>query len=458
MKAAIYTRVSDDDQVQGFSLPAQLRQLTDFCNKHNLEIYDTYIDEGFSAKHEDEKKRPRFEQLLKDAEKKLFGIIVVHKYDRFARNVELSRRVKRQLKTGGVTVISISEPIEDSPVGFLQEGLLELLAEYYVRNLSQEVKKGMRERVSQGLHNGSVPYGYKTDKGDMVINEEQALIVRKIFEMYNEGNGTVRISKWLHENRIPSAVPGCAWNHHAVLYILKNVKYIGYISHAGEIYKGVHEPIIDRSVFDMAQRNLTARTVPREPIGKNETEFTLLGLMRCGVCGRKMGIHEAWRYSRKLKRDKRYNYYICSGSRVHENALKCTHRKYYPATETEIDILNRLKNILASREPMTSKSVDVDYIIKNQVSKLKNEIDRAKAAYLSEVFTLEEYAKTKSDCENKLSSIKANINTETRDIKPEIKNALKEIETEMSPAKKRLILSRFIRVIRVYPDGVEIDF
>ena len=107
---------------------------------------------------------------------------------------------------------------------------------------------------------------------------------------------------------------------------------------------------------------------------------------------------------------------------------------------------------------MTSKSVDVDYIIKNQVSKLKNEIDRAKAAYLSEVFTLEEYAKTKSDCENKLSSIKANTNTETRDIKPEIKNALKEIETEMSPAKKRLILSRFIRVIRVCPDGVEIDF
>jgi site-specific DNA recombinase len=459
MKAGIYTRVSDDDQVLGFSLQAQLHQLTDFCTKNSLEIYGTYIDEGFSAKYEDEKKRPQFERMLRDAEKKLFNVIVVHKYDRFARNVELSRRVKRQLKTGGVTVISISEPIEDSPVGFLQEGLLELLAEYYVRNLSQEIKKGMRERVSQGLHNGSVPYGYKTDNGNMTINEGQAVIVKKIFEMYNEGMGTSRISNWLYENKIPSAIPGCVWNHHAVLYILKNVKYIGYIRHAGELYKGVHESLIDKEVFDMACRNLTDRTVSREPVGKNETKFMLLGLMRCGVCGRKMGVHVARRYSIKLKKDINYNYYVCSGSRMHENALKCSHRNFYPAAKMEFKVLNQLKNILASRDPLTLKRIDTDYITKNQISKLENEIDRAKTAYLSAVFTLEEYAKIKSDCKNRLLTLKPGIGSnKCRDIKPELKNVLEEIEAETSPAARRLILKRFIKVIRVYPDRIEIEF
>lgn len=163
MKAALYVRVSTEEQAEeGFSIDAQINQLTEYCNKNNIEIYKPYVDE-VSAKYSDEKKRKYFEQMLRDAENKLFNLIVVHKYDRFARNVELSKRVKRQLKDGGVNVISMSEPIEDSPIGFFQEGILELLAEYYIRNLSQEVKKGMRERVKQGMHNGSVPYGYKIE-------------------------------------------------------------------------------------------------------------------------------------------------------------------------------------------------------------------------------------------------------------------------------------------------------
>jgi len=455
MKAATYLRVSSEEQAQqGFSLPAQLHQLKDFCEKHKMEIHDTYIDEGFSAKYEDERKRPQFERMLKDAEKKLFSVIVVHKYDRFARNVELSRRVKRQLKVGGVTVISISEPIEDSPVGFLQEGLLELLAEYYVRNLSQEVKKGMRERVSQGLSNGSVPYGYKTINGNMIINEEQSIIVKKIFEMYNEGTGTARISKWLRENRIPSAIPGCVWNHHAVLYILKNVKYIGYISHAGEIYKGKHEPLIDKEIFDIANKNLISRIIAREPMGKNESRFMLLGLMRCGICGRKMGIHEARRYSHK-RGNFSYIYYVCSGSRIHENHAKCSHKDFHPVDEVETKVMNKLKNILASNEPIFQMAVNMDYIAKNQTTKLESEINRAKAAYLSGVFTLEEYTKVKSDCGNKLSEIKPDI---CKDIKQDIRNALQEIEAEELPAKKSAKLKRYIRVIKVYPDKIDIDF
>jgi len=169
MIAALYVRVSTTEQAdEGFSIAAQIRLLSEYCQREEIKIYNIYADEGISGQKEN---RPEFQKMLKDAQNKNFDIIIVHKFDRFARKVELSQRVKRQLKSAGVNVISMTEPIEDSPIGFFQEGIMELLSEYYVRNLSLEVKKGHIERAKQGLHSGPVPYGYNQD---MTINAEHA--------------------------------------------------------------------------------------------------------------------------------------------------------------------------------------------------------------------------------------------------------------------------------------------
>jgi hypothetical protein len=168
-----------------------------------------------------------------------------------------------------------------------------------------------------------------------------------------------------------------------------------------------------------------------------------------------MGIHEIRRHS-TAKGNFSYNYYICSGSRIHENALKCSHRNFYPADEMEIKVLDKLERVLSSREPITRKGVDTDYIIKNQIANMGKELERAEAAYLAGVFSLEKYAKMKSDYDNKLSVVESK--SANKDIKPDLKNALQEIKIEKSPAAKRLILKRFIEVIKVYPDRIEIEF
>ena len=131
-------------------------------------------------------------------------MILVHKFDRFARKIELSHRIKEHLKKHKVNVISITEPVEDSPIGFFQEGLLELLAEYYVKNLSKEVKKGHIERASQGLHNGSVPFGYYSNKssGPLLIKEDETETVRLIYEKYLAGEGCMLIARWLQRNNV----------------------------------------------------------------------------------------------------------------------------------------------------------------------------------------------------------------------------------------------------------------
>ncbi|MDP4121019.1 MAG: recombinase family protein, partial [Bacillota bacterium] len=88
MKAALYVRVSTMEQAEeGFSIPAQIKQLQEYCKKNNVEIFTVYADEGISGQKEN---RPAFQKMIKDAEKGLFNIILVHKYDRFARNTELS--------------------------------------------------------------------------------------------------------------------------------------------------------------------------------------------------------------------------------------------------------------------------------------------------------------------------------------------------------------------------------
>lgn len=454
MKAALYIRVSTEEQAEeGFSIQAQINQLTDYCKKNNIEVFKPYIDEGVSAKYTDEKKRPQFNKMISDAEKKLFNIILVHKYDRFARNVELSQKVKRRLKTAGINVLSMTEPIEDSPIGFFQEGILELLAEYYIRNLAQEVKKGMRERVKSGMHNGSVPYGYRTDKasGIMVPHEEQAPVVRKIFQLYNEGMGSAQISKWLDEHGISSAIQGAKWNHYAVLYILKNVKYIGYIKHANEIYRGVHQPIVDEETFNLAQTHRAGRYLEREPVGKNEQKFMLLGLLKCGVCGHKFGIRS--RPDTRCKQPIMRNYYTCARSKAHENHIKCAHSKFYPADKLEQAVLDKYASFLNGLATQEIKVQKLNLPIDTQINEVKAETARAENLYLKGHMSEDRYIELKTRNDKLLIKL-TNKRTESK-LLPIInaKDEMSKILSEPSPSKRRLHMRKYVKEIVLYPDG-----
>lgn len=162
MKVALYARVSSDQQAdKNNSIPSQLRLLHEYALKHNMQVYKEYIDEGESALSIN---RPAFLEMIREAKAKYpsFQSVLVWKLSRFARNRHDSIVYKSMLKKRGIDIISISEPIDDTPQGQLMEGMIEVIDEFYSAVLSQETLRGMIENARKGYRNGgNAAFGYK---------------------------------------------------------------------------------------------------------------------------------------------------------------------------------------------------------------------------------------------------------------------------------------------------------
>ena len=161
MKAALYARVSSEEQIEGYSLDAQIRAFRAFVQERGWIIYREYIDKGVSAHTDDVSKRPLFREAVGDALNQKYDVLIVHKLDRFARNVRITLEYLEKLETAGCSFVSLNEQLDFStPIGKVMLANLAAFGQYYSDNLSAEVKKGLAERAMQGLWVGPVPFGY----------------------------------------------------------------------------------------------------------------------------------------------------------------------------------------------------------------------------------------------------------------------------------------------------------
>jgi len=161
MRYAAYVRISSDEQIGNYSVDAQKRAIETWVVSNGGILTQVYVDEGHSGRTAE---RPAFKQLRRDARRRKFDAIVVHKFDRFARNRTESLAIKSLLRHDyGIKVLSASEPSEDSagPMGALIEGIMESIADWYSQNLSAETAKGKKERSHPGKHNNRAPFGMK---------------------------------------------------------------------------------------------------------------------------------------------------------------------------------------------------------------------------------------------------------------------------------------------------------
>ena len=157
-RAVAYVRVSSEEQVEGYSLAAQERAVRAYCEAHGWDLLTIYPDEGKSAWTDDIAKRPAFARMLADAEAGAFDVLIVHKLDRFARNVMVALETLHQLEANDVGFVSLSESMDfASPIGKVTLTMLASFAQYYSDNLSAETKKGKAERKRQGMYNGVIP-------------------------------------------------------------------------------------------------------------------------------------------------------------------------------------------------------------------------------------------------------------------------------------------------------------
>src|SRR5262249_33829251 len=174
LRAAVYVRVSSEEQLEGYSLDAQRRAAEQYCHAHGWTIVRTYADEGKSARTDDLARRPEFRALLADAESGLVDVVLVHKLDRFARNLRVTLETLERLERCRVAFASIAENMDfTSPIGKVILATLAAFAQYYSDNLSWETRKGKQERKEQGLYNGLLPFGLKKNADGQAVPDPE---------------------------------------------------------------------------------------------------------------------------------------------------------------------------------------------------------------------------------------------------------------------------------------------
>ena len=304
-KAVIYARYSCEKQTAQ-SIEGQLRVCHEFAERNGYVIVHEYIDRAVSGKTD---KREQFQQMLKDSASKSFEFVIVYKLDRFARNRYDSAMNKATLKKHGVKVLSACEQITDTPEGIILESMIEGMAEYYSAELSQKVKRGMRESCLKGNAAGIQPiFGYCIVDKKYQIVESEAAIVRKLFSDYVGGTTIKELVEWLNTSGIRSH-RGNVFSFGRVSAMLHNPKYIGRCRYAGEVYENMIEPIIDEDTFYRAQEILT-ENLHKAGRSKAVEKFILSGKLICAECGEFM-VGD----SGTSKTGEVYTYYKCAAKK-----------------------------------------------------------------------------------------------------------------------------------------------
>ena len=282
MKYFIYARKStDDEERQILSIQAQLDELRMLATKDGLQVVHEYI-EAQTAK---EPGRPVFNEMLAAMERgEAQGILAWHP-DRLARNSVDGGRIVYALDTGKVSALKFPTFwFENTPQGKFMLSIAFGQSKYYVDNLSENIRRGLRKKLREGIYPNMPPPGYRNDKQTraIVIDEARALFIRKMFEAYATGAYTYAslaktVTSWgfLGVRNKPMAAS-------KVRDILTNPFYIGLFRFSGEIYEGKHPPLIPRDLFEQVQKGLKRNGRGRYV---KHSRFPFRGLIVCHECG-----------------------------------------------------------------------------------------------------------------------------------------------------------------------------
>jgi len=213
MNVVLYARVSLDRQDVDLSISAQLGALRDFADRSRHQIVREFVDEAESGRTA---VRTAFKEMVSLARLKNppFEAILVRKLNRFARNREDSIIYKFLLRKRGIQVISINEPVEDTPAGHMLEGIIEVMDEFFSANLAQDVIRGMRENAMRGYFSGgNLPYGFRIEKvkdehklrSTLVPEITLAPVAKRAFHMALSGKGKKEIAKSFNSDGITTA-------------------------------------------------------------------------------------------------------------------------------------------------------------------------------------------------------------------------------------------------------------
>ena len=312
--AVIYARYSSDNQTEQ-SIEGQLHVCQDYAKSNDILILDTYIDRAMTGTNDN---RPAFQKMIADSKRKEWDYVLVYKFDRFSRNKFETLKHKATLKENGVQLVSATEYLPDTPERIIMESIFEGYAEYYSAELSQKVKRGMRETRNKGnFQGGYLLYGYKLENKKIVIDEEQAEIIRFIYEQYSVGVYVKDIMESLNNRGILNK--GKPFARNTIYNILKNEKYSGVYRFKDEVYNNMFPQIVPTSTYEIVREK-----IDKNRYGKQSTEtiYLLRNKIKCGYCGSSITAEGGTSRTGIKKR-----YYKCMGRKLGNGCKKSMQRK-----------------------------------------------------------------------------------------------------------------------------------
>ena len=321
MDVVLYLRYSSDRQTEQ-SIEGQQRVCAEFCKQQGYNIVGRYVDRATSA-FKDTEKRTEFNRMIKDSDKQLWQGVIVYKLDRFARNRYDSATYKARLKRNGVKVISATENISDNPEGVILEAVLEGMAEFYSKELSQKITRGMRESAYKcSSVGGMVPLGYKIVNKKYVIDEPSAQIVREAFDLYASGESITEICRIFNSKGYHTARSG-TFNKNSFHMMFRNERYVGTFKYDDIRVANGTPAIVDIDTFQKVQNRiaLNKRAPARR---KSKIDYLLAQKLFCGHCGAPM-IGECG----TGRLGGIYYYYTCGNRKRNHTCDKTNLRKDY---------------------------------------------------------------------------------------------------------------------------------
>ncbi|MBR3837468.1 MAG: recombinase family protein [Clostridia bacterium] len=476
-----YCRFSSDLQREE-SIEAQMRAIVEYASKNGYKIVEWFCDRAVSGKTVN---RPEFQRMLDKIGTRdcPFEAVLIHKMDRFSRNAADALRYKDILRDYSIELVSTVEKIRDDANGRLLYGIMSNINQYYIDNLATEVLKGMKENAFKCQWcGGKPPLGYDVDlvTKKLVINENEAIVVRKIFELSAEGYGYNKIIQELN-NRGYKTKAGNPFGKNSLYDLIQNERYYGvYIfnqrakrtssgtrnmrKHKDESeiirIEGGNPAIVSKELWDRAN---ASRRISAKLSTNARYEYILTGLIHCGECGRKMCGN------RRYGSTKSYLTYRCNKS---SNNLDCKCKEVHADILESFVIDNLMKHFFDPKiidiitEQVNRKIKDITSKENEFVVDARNALKGLNLAKnnLVEAIAHTGYNPTIGD---KIESIEKQISEyqsiidESEKGKEEISISREEVETKIKQLREDILQRKHVDLTKImlhqYLDDIVID-
>jgi site-specific DNA recombinase len=442
-KYFIYCRKSTDDgERQVRSIGDQLAEARELASREGIEVVDVLMEKQTAKKPG----RPVFNTMLERIEKgEASGILAWHP-DRLARNSLDGGRIIWLVDTGVIQGLKFpSYRFDITPQGKLSLAIEFGISKYYVDKLSEDIKRGHRRKVADGIWPTIAPIGYVNDqvKRHIVPDSERAPLIRKIFELYATGTYTLdRLEETMTELGLTNGrgikFKNQPLSRSQIDRIIKNPIYYGTFTYNGEQHEGKHEPIITKALFDECQKVIERRSQPK--VLSNLKPYLYRGMFRCGECGcfittETQKGHNYLRCTKRVKKD-------CSQPFAREESIQEQIAAVLNSVIVPDDWTDWMFAELRTKQKEDAdSSKDAEQVIRSKIDGIATMLDRLMVGYLDKLFTPDEYREQKQrllaekqELTEKLASLAKN---RSERFEPEIRfvNALKQAKTVASTGK-----------------------